>query len=78
MALIDSSDVFSTPEEIYLRDLLNLPMSPRTLQKVLVPFNDGELKEHAKKALNYLEFVKETPQNYYSQEQPINKWSSVR
>ena len=62
MALIELSAVFTTPEAIYLRGLLNLSMIPRYFQNLSIPFTVGVVKGHAQNALNYLNLVKETPQ----------------
>ena len=51
----------STPVEIFLCDLLKPSMRFLNIQKVLVPFTDGELKEHGQNLLNSLNVVKETP-----------------
>ena len=61
MARIDSSYVFSTPEVIFLPDLLKLSMRSHTHQKVLVPFYDEEVKEHGQNYLIFLNLVNETP-----------------
>ena len=62
MELIDSSVVFTFPEEIFLRNSLKPSTTPRDFQKLLAPFTDGEVKEHDQKTLKYLNLVKETPQ----------------
>ena len=49
MEIIDLSAIFSTPEAIFLYDLLNPSMIPHTLQKLRVPFSDGEVKENKKR-----------------------------
>ena len=64
MELIDSSAIFSTPEEICLRDSLNLSMIPQTFQKLSVPFTDGSMKEHDQNVLNSLKLVKDILQTY--------------
>ena len=58
MAPIDSSAVFSTPEVIFLRELLNLQMRLHTVQKVLIPFSDGEEKDNVHNNRNSLNHVK--------------------
>ena len=64
MALIDLSTVFSTPETIYLRKLLKMSMSPRNLQKFLVPFIYEAVKDHGENALKSLNLVRETQHNF--------------
>ena len=79
MALIESYAVFSTPEKICLRDLLNPSMRPHNFHKVSIPFTDGEVKEPGKKTLNSLNFVKETKKICkgervkYPKKHPINE-----
>ena len=38
MEIVDSSSIFSIPEEIFLHNMLKLTMTPLTIQKVLVTF----------------------------------------
>ena len=73
MELITSSAIFSTPEAIFLRDLLKPSMLPYNIQKLLVPFSDGEVKEHVKKASDYLNLFKETPQTCKGQKCKYSK-----
>ena len=49
MALINSSAVFSTPEEILPRELLDPSITIRKIQKVSVVFTDGEENNHGNK-----------------------------
>ena len=62
MTLMNSCAVFSTPEAIFLSELLKPSISPCTLQKVSVPFYYVEVKEHGQKYVNFLNRVMETPQ----------------
>ena len=65
MALIDSCATFSTPEAIFLRDLLKPSKIPWTLQNVSVHFSNGWIKnEYGQKILKPLNLFKETPQTY--------------
>ena len=50
ISLIDSYSVFSIPETIFLREFLNLTMITFTIQKVYIPFSDGDIKEHVQEA----------------------------
>ena len=50
---------FFTPEVICLRDSLKLSMTPQTFQKGSIPFTGGQVKEHGKNSLNYLNLVKD-------------------
>ena len=52
MDIIDSSDVFFAPEEIFLRDLLKPPMTPHTLKKISTLFVDGEENKYGHNDLN--------------------------
>ena len=63
MELINSSDLFSTPEAIFLSDLLIPLINPCNLQKVKVHFSDEEVKDNGKNDLKYLNLVNKTPQN---------------
>ena len=62
MELIDLSAVVSTPEAIFLYNLLNLTIIPGNPQKVLLPFTDVEVNEHDQKYLTYLNLDKEITQ----------------
>ena len=62
MEIIDSSEIFSTPVEIFLCNLLKMSLRPLTPQNLLAPFNNEEVKEHGQNPLNYLNIVKEMPQ----------------
>ena len=64
MELTDSSAFFYTPEAILLRNLLTLSTILINIQKVLVHFNYGEVKEHGQNPLNALQLVKEVSQTY--------------
>ena len=59
MALIDSSAVFTTPEEIFLRDSLNLSIIPQTFQKFYIPFTVRVMNEYGQNALKLLNLVNE-------------------
>ena len=41
----------------FLSDLLKPSMRPITIQKVSVPFTDGEVKEHGQKILDYIGLI---------------------
>ena len=46
MELINSSALFSTPEAIFLSDLLIPLITPYNLQKATVHFSDEEVKDN--------------------------------
>ena len=62
MEIINSSALFSTPEVIFLSDLLNPLIAPCNLQKVPVHFYDEEVKDNGENDLKYLNLVNKTPQ----------------
>ena len=62
MELINSSALFSTPEAIFLSDLLIPLIIPCNLQKAKVHFSDEEVKDNGKNDLKYLNLVNKTPQ----------------
>ena len=63
MELIKSSYLFSTPEAIFLSDLIIPLITPCNLQKVPVHFPDEEVKYNGKNDFKYLNLVNKTPQN---------------
>ena len=63
MELINSSYLFSTPEAIFLSDLLLPLITPCNLQKATVHFSDEEVKYNEENDLKYLNLVNKTPQN---------------
>ena len=79
MSLIDSSAVFFTPMEIFLRHLLQMSMIPLSVQDLSVYFTDVEVNEHGQITLNSFSLVKEILQTCkggrgrYSNEHPINQ-----
>ena len=60
MELINSLAIFSIPKEIFLRDLLHLPIRPQMIQKAPLLLAYGEEKEDGHKLFDYLNLVKET------------------